>query len=69
MKLSDLAARYIRRLGPIITPDMLPGDDGANINGPSLIKVPPWIHSPLGRYYLYSPITAAATYGLPMQIP
>jgi hypothetical protein len=32
---------------------MLPSDDGANINGPSLIKVPRWIHSPLGRYYLY----------------
>ena len=26
---------------------------GANINGPSLIRVPPWIRKPLGRYYLY----------------
>ena len=37
---------------PIIRPDM---DDsmGANINGPSLIRVPDWIEKPLGRYYLY----------------
>ena len=26
---------------------------GNNINGPSLIKVPDWLPSPLGRYYLY----------------
>ncbi len=26
---------------------------GDNINGPSLIKVPPWIARPLGHYYLY----------------
>ena len=26
---------------------------GNNINGPSLIKVPPWVRKPLGRYYLY----------------
>ncbi|MHB0937585.1 MAG: hypothetical protein ACYC6A_14455 [Armatimonadota bacterium] len=45
---------HIQRLGdnPIITPHM---DDGmgANINGPSLICVPAWLPSPLGRYYLY----------------
>ena len=37
---------------PIITPEM---DDriGGNINGPSLIRVPNWIHNPLGQYYLY----------------
>lgn len=29
------------------------GDDGDNINGPSLIRVPDWIENPLGRYYLY----------------
>ena len=28
---------------PIITRDMLPGNDGNNINGPSLIRVPPWV--------------------------
>jgi hypothetical protein len=38
---------------PIIVPDMLPGDDGENINGPSLIRVPSWVEDPLGRYYLY----------------
>ena len=31
----------------------LEGGRGANINGPSLIRVPPWIRRPLGRYYLY----------------
>jgi hypothetical protein len=38
---------------PIITPALLPGDDGKNINGPSLIKVPDWVHGRLGKYYLY----------------
>lgn len=26
---------------------------GANINGPSLLKVPDWVQNPLARYYLY----------------
>jgi hypothetical protein len=26
---------------------------GDNINGPSIIRVPPWIEKPLGRYYMY----------------
>lgn len=45
----------VRRLGvnPIIRPEMLAGRDGRNINGPSLIRVPEWVSSPLGRYYLY----------------
>lgn len=34
---------------PIIMPDMLPGTDGANINGPSLIRVPGWLPRPHGR--------------------
>jgi len=38
---------------PIIRPDMLPGDDGKNINGPSLIRAPKWIEHPHGKYYLY----------------
>jgi hypothetical protein len=38
---------------PIIKPDMLKGDDGQNINGPSMIKVPDWVKAPLGKYYLY----------------
>lgn len=38
---------------PIIRPDMLPGNDGENICGPSLIRVPDWLEKPLGKYYLY----------------
>ena len=37
----------------LIDSDMLPGQDGNNINGASLIKVPDWIENPLGKYYLY----------------
>lgn len=41
---------------PIITPQTHPGvieKDRANVNGPSLIRVPAWLPNPLGRYYLY----------------
>jgi len=38
---------------PIIRPEMLPGGDGENINGPSLIRAPVWLKHPLGKYYLY----------------
>lgn len=38
---------------PVVSGAMLPGPDGANINGPSLIRVPDWVPNPLGRYYLY----------------
>jgi hypothetical protein len=38
---------------PIIRPEMLPGKDGANICGPSLIRAPRWLKNPLGKYYLY----------------
>ena len=41
------------KLGVLVSPDMLLGDAGANINGPSLIRIPDWIPNPLGRYYLY----------------
>lgn len=37
----------------IIRETMLPGELGASINGPSLIRVPAWVQHPLGRYYLY----------------
>ncbi|HUS52832.1 MAG TPA: hypothetical protein VMY41_02365 [Thermohalobaculum sp.] len=37
---------------PIIHPGLDPSL-GDNINGPSLIRVPEWIVSPLARYYLY----------------
>lgn len=42
-----------RRHGLIVTPDMLPGGDGININGPSLIGMPDWAPGRLGAYYLY----------------
>ena len=29
------------------------GEDGKNINGPALLKVPKWVTGRLGRYYLY----------------
>jgi len=38
--------------GPIVRPNM-DGRMGDNVNGPSLIRVPDWVTSPLGRYYLY----------------
>jgi hypothetical protein len=38
---------------PIIRPEMVPGEDGANICYPSLIRVPAWLPNPLGKYYLY----------------
>ena len=37
---------------PIIRPHM-DSRMGANINGPSPIRVPEWLPRPLGRYYLY----------------
>jgi hypothetical protein len=46
-----VATRF--KSNPIITPAMFAGEDGLNINGPSLIKVPKWIKKPLGKYYLY----------------
>jgi hypothetical protein len=47
---SWVARRFVD--GPIISA----GTDasiGANIQGPSLIRMPEWIEEPLGRYYLY----------------
>ena len=35
---------------PVIRPEMLPGSDGDNINGPSLIHVPSWVTNRLGSY-------------------
>ena len=51
----ELRAPRIDRLdgNPIIRPEMLPGDIGCNINGPSLIRAPAWLPNRLGRYYLY----------------
>ncbi|RRH90884.1 hypothetical protein EH240_32680 [Mesorhizobium tamadayense] len=41
------------RHGPLITPDMLPGDEGASINGPSLVRMPAWAAGRLGTYHFY----------------
>ena len=38
--------------GPIVHAGLHPSI-GANIQGPSLIKVPTWVEDPLGKYYLY----------------
>ena len=38
---------------PIITSASIPGPEGDDINGPSLIKVPDWVTNKLGKYYLY----------------
>lgn len=41
--------------GPIIYKDMpgLEGELGVNIDGPSVIKAPAWLKTPLGKYYMY----------------
>ena len=54
MKLFNKKAIRAVRLNqnPIITPD-LSETLGANINGPSLIRVPDWTPEALGKYYLY----------------
>lgn len=38
---------------PIISQNNVPGAEGDDINGPSLIKVPDWVQNKLGKYYLY----------------
>lgn len=45
---------HIERLSrsPIIHPK-LSSTIGENVNGPSLIRAPPWIDNPLAEYYLY----------------
>jgi hypothetical protein len=51
---ATLEIRATRPLdAPIVHPAMLPGTDGENINGPSMIRVPSWVKNPLGKYYLY----------------
>jgi len=45
----------VRRLpgNPILRPELLAGEAGRSLCGPSLIRVPSWLERPLGRYYLY----------------
>jgi len=38
---------------PVIRPEMFSNSDGGNINGPSLIRAPDWLHVKLGNFYLY----------------
>jgi hypothetical protein len=38
---------------PMITASLLPGSDGNDINGHSLIKTPDWLPEKWGTYYLY----------------
>lgn len=37
---------------PLVTVSSAPSV-GDNVNGPSIIRVPPWVKKPLGRYYMY----------------
>jgi hypothetical protein len=55
MSAKDESNVWVGRLkgNPIIRPTMLPANDGDNINGPSLIRIPAWINSRLAKYYLY----------------
>ena len=41
-----------RRIGLLIRPEM-DARMGRNVQGPSLIRVPDWVETRLGRYYLY----------------
>jgi hypothetical protein len=52
---ADMSALEVRRIpqNPIVRPEMLPGKDGDNINGPALIRAPSWVANRLGNYYLY----------------
>jgi hypothetical protein len=54
MAVSESISVKVKRLGdqPIIVPHM-DATMGANVQGPSLIRVPDWVPNPLGRYYLY----------------
>ncbi len=54
IKREEKASVAVTRLpnSPIITPQS-DASLGANINGPTLIKVPKWVKRPLGAYYLY----------------
>ncbi|MDX1384392.1 MAG: hypothetical protein R3190_12145 [Thermoanaerobaculia bacterium] len=51
---APICATRVERLAgnPIVRPGM-EARMGHNVQGPSLIRVPHWLPSPLGRYYLY----------------
>lgn len=46
----------VSKLGPVIDQAgfaSIKGKNRTNINGPSVVTVPEWVHNPLGRYYMY----------------
>lgn len=43
----------VKKIGIIIDKNLFNNNDGNNINGPCLIKVPDFVKQPLGKYYLY----------------
>lgn len=43
----------MKKIGLVIKPSDLDGDDGKNINGPICIEVPNWCPDRLGKFYLY----------------
>jgi hypothetical protein len=43
----------VKKIKQIFTPSHLTGDEGANINGPTCIKVPSWCENKIAKYYLY----------------
>lgn len=51
---NEIAQIVVQRLpnNPLIIPTASESL-GENINGPSVIRVPPWIDNPLGKYYMY----------------
>jgi len=54
MRLESLVDVTVERFetNPLVAPD---SDDriGTNVNGPSVVRAPPWVDDPLGEYYLY----------------
>lgn len=52
-KETEVKIKISRFIDEPIIPPFLEEEIGSNINGPSLIKAPAWIKSPLGKYYLY----------------
>ncbi len=49
----DGYAYRVVRHGVMISGDMLPGEDGLNINGPAVIRAPAWLKDAPGKYLMY----------------
>lgn len=50
---SDGYAYKVVRHGVMISASMLPGKDGENINGPTVVKAPEWLKGAPGKYLMY----------------